>query len=549
MPLHHRIATAFAVALPWLHPWAPGPSPQVVPWLVSLACMVVVAWQALTWPAQASPQRVQGDSRPAVLDEAIAWGWAIAGLVSALIGLVQYLGWSERLPSALAWLVSLPRPGEAVGNLRQPNQFATHMVIGSLALAWLWCAGRIAPGGGRRLAVVAGIGLMALANVASGSRTGLVLHVGAALIAAAWAWRRRTTPLTGQREPVVRCVVDLATWALVAYAAGLLIAPGIQAWQAWQGGMDHGVATAAQRLVDGAQDCSSRLTLWSNVIDLVVRSPWVGYGIGGLDRAHYEGVFEHRFCDILDHAHNLPLHLAVELGLPAAVLACSAALWWVLRRRPWRPNGAASVLAWAVLAVIGAHSMVEHPLWHGPFALAALCAVIIIERGQPRLHARRRGGAGNYRVVVSAAALFAGMALAYVGYDYHRASQLYLSPLERDAAFRHDTLAQARRTCLFGGMVEFAQLTTTQVQPDNARATHARALALLSYSPEPRVIEKLLESASMLGLQDEVRWHEARYAAAFAQAHAQWRAQRRATLQESGQTQPPPGPQGPSPGQ
>ena len=43
-----------------------------------------------------------------------------------------------------------------------------------------------------------------------------------------------------------------------------------------------------------------------------------------------------RFCDILDNAHNLPLHLAVELGLPAALLLCGTALWLTLQRKPWR---------------------------------------------------------------------------------------------------------------------------------------------------------------------------------------------------------------------
>lgn len=45
---------------------------------------------------------------------------------------------------------------------------------------------------------------------------------------------------------------------------------------------------------------------------------------------------EARFVEILDKAHNLPLHLAVELGIPAAVLICGGFLWLVITAKPWR---------------------------------------------------------------------------------------------------------------------------------------------------------------------------------------------------------------------
>src|SRR5665811_2179347 len=77
-----------------------------------------------------------------------------------------------------------------------------------------------------------------------------------------------------------------------------------------------------------------------------------------------------RFCEILDNAHNLPLHLVVELGLPLAVLVCGAGLWLVWRQRPWRERDATRQMAWAVLALILLHSLLEYPLWYGPFQVA-----------------------------------------------------------------------------------------------------------------------------------------------------------------------------------
>ncbi|WP_258305060.1 O-antigen ligase family protein, partial [Escherichia coli] len=75
------------------------------------------------------------------------------------------------------------------------------------------------------------------------------------------------------------------------------------------------------RMADGSQTCVGRATLWSNVLELIAQRPWAGWGWGELDYAHYIHPFAgERFCVLLDNAHNLPLHLAVELGLPAALL-------------------------------------------------------------------------------------------------------------------------------------------------------------------------------------------------------------------------------------
>src|SRR5205085_9473049 len=121
----------------------------------------------------------------------------------------------------------------------------------------------------------------------------------------------------------------------------------------------------------GGQACSSRLVLWSNVLHLIAQKPLAGWGWGELDRAHFETLYEGaRFCDILDNAHNLPLHLAVELGVPAALLVCGLGLWWAWRQRPWQEADATRQLAWAVLALIALHSLLEYPLWYGPFQIA-----------------------------------------------------------------------------------------------------------------------------------------------------------------------------------
>ncbi len=90
-----------------------------------------------------------------------------------------------------------------------------------------------------------------------------------------------------------------------------------------------------------------------------------------------------------------------------------------------------------------------------------------------------------------------------------------LAPQDRDAAYREGTLAKIGDSWLFRNQVRFAELALTPLTRDNARWTFNTATALLHYSPEPVVIEKAIESAVMLNLDDEALAHLARYRAAF----------------------------------
>jgi O-antigen ligase len=121
----------------------------------------------------------------------------------------------------------------------------------------------------------------------------------------------------------------------------------------------------------GGQACSSRLVLWSNVLHLIALKPLTGWGWGELDYAHFDTLYAGpRFLRHPGQRHNLPLHFAVELGVPVAAAACALALWWAWRQRPWAEAAPLRQLAWALLAVILLHSMLEYPLWYGPFQIA-----------------------------------------------------------------------------------------------------------------------------------------------------------------------------------
>ena len=479
------------IGLPWLNPVATGPTPAVVPLLFSWACaaLLVGVWG---WGHDRSPAG-RGMS-------ATAWAWLVAGLVSSLIGLCQYFGGANHFSP---WM-NQTAIGEAFANLRQRNQFATLTSISLAALLWLVVTpDRFA--GRRRWLMLAIAGLLAAGNAASSSRTGL-LQLGLLLVL--WGvWG-------GLRHVAVRPVLLVA---VVTYVLAALVLP-------WLAGFDlvnHGMFA---RLQTDGQLCASRVTLWTNVLQLIAQKPWWGWGWGELDYAHYMTLYSsERFCDILDNAHNLPLHLAVELGIPVAALVCAGFLWALMRAKPWRETDPARQMAWGVLAVILLHSMLEYPLWYGPFQVAVgLCLVLL---WRPSL-----GDAADSKVppllACSARACLAAALLVGTGYaafDYHRISQIYLAPTYRSAAYREDTLNKIRGSWLFQNQVRFAELSTTALTRDNAQWTHATAAQLLHYSPEPRVIEKMIESAVMLGRDEEAMQHLMRYRAAFPQDYEKWR--------------------------
>ena len=75
---------------------------------------------------------------------------------------------------------------------------------------------------------------------------------------------------------------------------------------------------------------------------------------------------------------------------------------------------------------------------------------------------------------------------------------------------------------LFRSQVEFAELTTAPLTAANAGHLHALAVQLLHFSPEPRVVEKAIESAVLLGRDDVAVYYLQRYRAAYPKEHALW---------------------------
>jgi O-antigen ligase len=485
------------LTLPWLNPFSVGPSPAIPALVFSWWCAAAALLLAMAAPPK---HRVRWG-------QIFATSWIFAATVSVLAGLLQYYGFSE----ALSPWVNTAAKGVAYGNLRQRNQFATLTSIGLGALLF-WGSSRVVTRKGH-WAAHGLVALLALGNAASASRTGLTQLVLLSVLAGMWSFAavRGTAP---QRNLVTGLAL---IWA--AFAFGCWALPRL-------GGLDPEVTGILGRIYEDAPICSSRITLWTNVMHLIGQKPWMGWGWGNLDYAHFVTLYAaERFCDLLDNAHNLPLHLAVELGVPAALGTCGLVVWQLVRAKPWRETRAAQQAAWSVLAMVGLHSLLEYPLWYGPFQLAVVASLAILWRapGTTGIESDTQALRSiEQHSVTAALATCVLAACCYAAWDYWRVSQLYLPLSERNTTYQGDTLEKVRRSWLFQDQVLFAELTTTPLIRSNAEHIHATASRLLYFSPEPRVVEKLIESAVMLERDDEALFYLLRFKSAYPLDHARW---------------------------
>ncbi len=459
------------LVLPWVHPWAPGPLSNTVPLLVSYASLaLLLAFARL----------------PSATELARTWAWA--ALISSAMGLLQYFGQASLLQG---WVHVPSNLGEAMGNLRQRNQLATLTSIGAVAVLWWHSQGLKRPHALWMLA------LLATGNAATNSRTGLLQWLLVPVLLA--LWQAASHP---RRAPW--------SWALMLWALGVyLLASQVLPW-VLSAGLGVEVGNAWQRM-GGNDGCGSRRILWGNVLHLIGQQPWTGWGWGELKYAHYMATYpDARFCELLGNAHNLPLHLAVTLGAPAATLLCGGLLVLGWRARPWRLVRTEASLAWGVLAVIALHSLLEFPLWYGPFQLAVLWSLLLLS---PTGTTERLLPWRLLRVM----AIVALWLLTMIGADYQRMRQVYLPTEQRMSWWREDPWTPARQTVFFGAEARFAEFTTLPVTAENAAAMLRLGQAVLHTSPEPRVIDPLITSARLAGREDLAQWHQAQRQAVYGQ--------------------------------
>ena len=494
--------TALLVLVPWINPWSDWPAPNLLPSLVNAVCAAlmigVIVLSRMTRRA---------------MWQAACWGWLIAAIANTLLALLQYFDLAQALHP---WVSETPY-NQIFGNLRQRNLFATSCAMGLGVLVWHFgTPGSLSDGSGltrvQRMGATFFAALIGVGLMISNSRTGLIELVLLGVLVLGWSWRAALV------SPAWLGRLWMLAVASVAYGLASWLLPTLAG---------HG-ANALTRLLTSDGICASRSVIWANMWQLVMQKPWLGWGWGQVGYAHFLTKFDGpRFCGIVDNAHNLPLHLAVTLGLPVASLIVILVAIVIYRAKPWRVTDTERQLAWTIVALIGLHSMLEFPLWYEEFQFAFLLCLWYLygchAQGHSALVWLNAPVWTSKKTRAAALALAVGILVAsgFVYNSYERV-RLFLGPVQsRPPEFAQGVPLLPIDIVLFTHEVSFFQLTA-DLTSQNAQSSLDVALAVLPAHTNPLTIERIIAVLGALGRIEEARFYEARYQAAFPDQYAGW---------------------------
>jgi Virulence factor membrane-bound polymerase, C-terminal/O-Antigen ligase/Protein glycosylation ligase len=430
------LATLAILALAALWSWAPGGLPASL----ALSSLATLAAAALALLSGAAARGTAGTR----LFAAFCTAWVAAGLFNTTIALIQVF--LPGLPDG-DWIAASGIVGRAVGNLRQPNHLSSLLLWSCIAVAALAQL--------RQLGIRAALVLMALfvfAVVLTASRTGLL----SVLLLGLWglADRRLARPVRGLLL-AAPLLYALAWW-------------GLAQWAELSRHSFGGTARLAETDISG-----SRFGIWANTLALIKAHPWFGVGWGEFNLAWTMTPFPGRPVAFFDHTHNLPLQLAVEIGLPLAALVIALLLFafgsaglaaW--RERTDDDAAAAQRAALMMVLMIGLHSLLEYPLWYSYFLLPAAWAFGFALRG-PGGGVAGAAASRPRGLVVGGWLLVAGTVVSL--WDYARVADIYQAA--PGAAPLAQRIERGQRSVFFAHHADYAAVTSGVSTPhDPARA-------------------------------------------------------------------------------
>jgi hypothetical protein len=319
--------------------------------------------------------------------------------------------------------------------------------------------------------------------------------------------------LTGSRTGVVGVIV-LTLWALLdrrleRFTRGLLGSAPLLfglAWLVvdwWAAGQAIG---AAQRLGQG--DLSSgRWAIWRDALALIAAQPIGGVGFGEFNLAWTLTPSPERSPQFFDHAHNLPLQLLAELGLPfgGAVLGLLGwALWqaWQRVRLAAGDAGAAARAMFVMVLLMGLHSQFEYPLWYAHFLLpTAFAWGWCLGLAAPSCDAadatpRRWPLAVGVALVLGASATL---------WDYRRVSAIFQP--DDDHVSLVERIAIGQRSWFFAHHADYARITALEEALPPSPAEFRRATHFLL---DTRLLVAWANAYARAGDLERARWIAAR---------------------------------------
>lgn len=345
-----------------------------------------------------------------VLVVTLAWSLVIGGALSALFAIQQV--WS--ISTLLLGVVTAKGSYGASGNLSQANHLASYMGIGLASVSYLLLKNklRIIP------ALVLG-GWLVLALGMTGARSAWLYLFSMVVLSVGWLYVRRS--------PEARKLA-LASFA---YIAGFIFFQ-------WLLSDTSRLVTASQRLAVDGGGLEVRLIYWRHAFEMFLANPLFGVGYQNFAWENFmlvahdmeKGVVLPVSLQAANNSHNVFMHVLAEFGLPGLLLACLL-VYWMFRQaiKSWNPE---RLWAWAVLSVLGIHSLLEFPLWYANFwAVFVVVLGVLEDPWRDEEEGRRRG----FRLVVVPVVLAGLAVLGSLGLKYPMLERVFSYSPERNPAY------------------------------------------------------------------------------------------------------------------
>jgi len=287
--------------------------------------------------------------------------------LSALAGVLQHYRWHTFLDA----VVTSKNSVAVYGNMAQPNHYANYISMGLVSLGLL----RLHL---RSWQVVLLAAPLLFVMVLSGSRSSWLYLISMAVLA--YLWQRR----------------DKSCRHLLNYSLVLLLGFALMHWVVQLplfSGAATGSLTSMQRLAAEDNTGSIRLYLWHEAWLIFSQYPIFGAGLGQFAWEHFQlgPVLKATYITgLYNNAHNLVMHTAAEMGLSGLLILFGTLGMWI-----WQGVRKHITLhhwwGYAVLLVLGIHSMLEYPLWYAYFMGVAAILLGVMDGGTFRLELRLLG--------------------------------------------------------------------------------------------------------------------------------------------------------------
>lgn len=314
---------------------------------LSVIC-IILGWLSVTSTNKINKAAGREDDDLAAVDISyLAFGVLFGSFLSTIVALAQVLDLWE----AATWIGRMPEARRPGGNLGQPNQLASLILMGFASLLFLFESKKLSAALALLILPVLTVGL-----AVTESRTGILSFYLLVL----WFLLKRN--VVGFRLPVWGVLSTLMSFSLLFFL-----------WPMFFESIQMLGSGAAVNIQPG-----TRFIIWPQLIHAIMLKPWSGWGVGRVSDAQNAVSHDYPPSEAFTYSHNIFLDLVLGVGIPAAGFISVVIGIWL-----WRRIKLANQLApWFCVAVslpVAVHSMLEFPFAYSYFLAPVMFSLGVLD--------------------------------------------------------------------------------------------------------------------------------------------------------------------------